>query len=335
MPFATPDIDGSGGNIRVEPEDFSVVELPLYEPNGSGSHLFLNVRKKGLTTQDLVKALVRGGVCEREIGVAGLKDKRAITEQWLSIPNRKSRALCALADVPGVEVLATSRHKNKLAMGHLSGNQFKIRIRDISLPVKFSSTAIVKAINNRGFPNYFGPQRFGRYGRNAVDGLRLVRGERVPGDRRLKRFFLGALQSMHFNRVLARRINQGLFDQVVVGDWARKHDTGGTFLVDDPGEGDRAKRLEISATLPLYGRKVRISDGIAGVLEQQALQEMGVSWVDFSSRRGDRRFSRVVPSDFSIERYGTNLLVQFRLRKGSYATSLLREITKTPIDEQK
>ena len=38
---------------------------------------------------------------------------------------------------------------------------------------------------------------------------------------------------MHFNRVLERCFFEGLFDQVVVGDWARKHNTGDTFLVDN------------------------------------------------------------------------------------------------------
>ena len=107
-----------------------------------------------------------GGVCEREIGVAGLKDKWAITKQWLSIPNRKAGAVRLLADVPGVEVLSASR--KKLAIGHLRGNEFKIKIRDISSSDRFSGRSVLEAINSRGSPNYFVPQRCRRYGRNAI-----------------------------------------------------------------------------------------------------------------------------------------------------------------------
>ena len=137
---------------------------------------------------------------------------------------------------------------------------------------------------------------------------------------------------MHFNRVLARCFFEALFDQVVVGDWARKHNTGDTFLVENREVNDCAKKLEISSTLSLNGRKVHISQGQVSLLEQQVLQEMGVTWSDFLIRLGDRRFSRSIPSDFRIERHGKYLLVQFRLRKGSYATSLFREMTKRPVD---
>lgn len=78
-----------------------MIEVSLYEPKGSGGHLFFYARKKGLIKRDLVRALVYGGVCEREIRVAGLKGKWVITEQGLSIPNRKVGAVCLLADVPG------------------------------------------------------------------------------------------------------------------------------------------------------------------------------------------------------------------------------------------
>ena len=95
----------------------------------------------------------------------------------------------------------------------------------------------------------------------------MARGENVLGGQKLKRFFLGALKSMHFNRVLERCFFECLFDQVVVGDWARKHNTGDTFLVDNIEMNDCAKKLEISGPLPLYGRKVHISKGQESLVE--------------------------------------------------------------------
>lgn len=332
-PAVTADLPGTGGRIRVEPEDLAVREIPLYVPEGSGSHAYALVRKRGLTTRDLVRALVGEGLNEKEIGVAGLKDKYAVTEQWLSVPQSRAEAFDALASLPGVEVLERSRHRNKLGVGHLEGNRFTIRIRDTDAAAAERAGAVLGRLERGGLPNYFGPQRFGRFGRNAIDGLRVLRGEKVPGGHRLKRFFLSALQSLLFNRLLAMRIERDLFDKVVIGDWARKHDTGGTFEVSDPVDVERAQRFEISATVPLYGKKVRVSGGAAGEMETELLESLGLRWVDFTGRRGDRRFSRLALQEVSVRSEPGSVTLDFRLPKGSYATSLLREVMKVEVDE--
>lgn len=334
LPLVTGDLPGTGGVIRTEPDDFQVEELPLYLPEGSGSHLYLRVRKRGLTTRDLVQALVRGGVEESAVGVAGLKDKAAVTTQWLSVPKRHAAAVAELVALPGVSLLEESTHRNKLGIGHLRGNRFVIRIRDAAPDALEAATAALDALALRGTPNWFGPQRFGRFGGNAYDGLRVLRGERVPGGHRLRRFFVSALQSLVFNAMLAERIGRGWYDTVVLGDWARKHDTGGTFRVDDPAaEAPRAARLEISATLPLYGRKVRVSDGDAGALEEAVLDAYGLRWPQFGSRRGDRRVTRVLLTNVHATPADDGLTVAFDLPKGSYATAVLREVMKVEVDE--
>lgn len=326
-------LPGTGGRIRVEPEDFEVREIPTYLPEGKGSHAYALVRKRGLTTRDLVLALQREGLNEKEIGVAGLKDKHAVTEQWLSVPQSSASALGALERIPGVELLERSRHRNKLGIGHLRGNRFTIRIRETGPGAGSRARAVLAELERRGVPNYFGPQRFGRFGTNAIDGLRVLRGERVPGGHRLKRFFLSALQSLIFNRLTAERIQRDLFEKVLVGDWARKHDTGGTFEVTDPADTERARRLEISATIPLYGKKVRPSQGAPGVMEAEVLAELGLRWPDFTGRRGDRRLSRLALTGTDITDEEGALRLDFDLPKGSYATSLLREVMKVEVDE--
>src|SRR5690606_31067979 len=186
----------------------------------------------------------------------------------------------------------------------------------------------------RGAPNWFGPQRFGRFGSNAYDGWRVLRGENVPGGHRLQRFFVSALQSLVFNAVLAGRIEAGLYDTVVEGDWARKHDTGGTFLVEDAAaEAPRAAALEISATIPLYGRKVRPSPATAGDFEAQVMERYELAWRQFSARRGDRRSSRILIGEPSVQELEGALVLRFALPKGSYATSVLREVMKVDVDE--
>lgn len=323
---------GSGGVIRSTPEDFQVDEIPLYLPEGSGSHSYARVAKRGLTTRELIVALVQAGVPEREIGVAGLKDKQALTTQWLSVPKRHEAALAALEALPGVRILERSRHRNKLAIGHLRGNRFAVRVRQVTAEGVAAAQAALAELTARGVPNYFGPQRFGRFGTNAIDGYKLLTGEQVPGGQRLKRFFISALQSLIFNQLLAQRIARGLFEQVIVGDWAKKHDTGGIFKVESATEAARAQRFEISATLPLYGRKVTLSDGEAGALEVQLLERLGLRWTQFRGRHGDRRLSRLPLTDASLTPTDDGYLVSFSLPKGAFATTVLRELMKVNVD---
>lgn len=336
LPVVTGELPGVGGRIRVAPEDFRVEEVPAYLPQGGGSHLYLLVEKRNLTTRDLVAALVAQGLEERQVGVAGLKDKSAVTVQWISVPKRFEPAAEALAALPGVRVLERSYHRNKLGIGHLHGNRFVVTVRDpYRSPgeAEQRARAVLEALQLRGVPNYFGPQRFGRFGTNAIDGWRVLRGESVPGGNRLRRFFVSALQSLLVNALLAERIRRGLYDAVLTGDWARKHTTGGVFLVEDgAAESPRAARLEISATLPLYGRRVRVSEGEAGEFERRVLERYELRWSAFSARRGDRRPSRVLLEDAKAEAVPGGVQLSFTLRKGSYATVVLREVMKVDVD---
>ena len=334
LPEVSVEVAGTLGSIRQVPEDFVVRERPLYLPDGDGSHAYALVEKRGLTTKDLVSALQREGLEEKQIGVAGFKDKHAVTQQWLSVPNRYAAALEALDALEGARILETSRHKNKLGVGHLLGNHFRIRVRDAAPDAVQQAEKTLRLLGERGVPNYFGPQRFGRFGNNAVDGFKLVRGEWVPGGHRLKRFFLSALQSQLFNYGLKLRLERGLYGRMLIGDWAKKHDTGGVFSVEDvTAENERAARLEISATQPLYGKKVRVSEGEAGVLEEEVLDHFGLRWVDFRGRKGSRRITRVLLSEAEVEPTEDGYWLEFFLPKGSFATNVLREVMKVEVDE--
>ena len=186
------------------------------------------------------------------------------------------------------------------------------------------------AIEEAGLPNYFGPQRFGRFNSNAIDAVRMIRGERVPGGRRLNEFFVSALQAHLFNWNLKRRIETGVYRGVLSGDRARRHDTGGLFLVGDASvESQRAHRLEISAVLPLYGRKVAGGLERAALLEGEVLHHFGLRRSDFRPHtRGDWRISRVRPGDVAIRACDDSYVVEFTLPNGAYATTFLRELTK-------
>ena len=336
LPAISPNSLGTEGVIRTEVSDFQVTELPAYEPEGKGSHAYAKIEKQNLTTHDIVNFLVSLDVPEKSIGVAGLKDKRAIATQWISLPKKHEEAFKKLDDFEGVRVLTTSLHKNRLGLGHLFGNSFNIHIRNPKAGALEKAKVILDYLQTKGVPNYFGPQRFGNFGSNAIDGYKLLKDEEVPGGYRLKRFFISALQSFIFNHLLKIRMERGLYDKLLLGDWAKKHDTGGIFVVTDLKEIPRAAALEISATLPLYGKKVRLSDSQAGNFEREVLETFGFKWLDFAknplSLRGSRRITRIIPWESSITPSEDGYWLAFSLPKGAFATSVLREIMKVDVD---
>jgi tRNA pseudouridine13 synthase len=177
LPFLTDTYPGVGGRIKVEPEDFVVEEIPLYEPSGEGQHVYVGLEKRGHTTYQVVSAIARQlGVPTAAIGYAGLKDARALTRQMISIDGVEPGRVEGL-NLPGIKILWVSRHRNKLKMGHLRGNQFTIRIRGVSqesLPV---AEAVLTELRCRGVPNYFGEQRFGVRGNTHLLGWALLRGD--------------------------------------------------------------------------------------------------------------------------------------------------------------
>src|SRR5215216_1420233 len=92
--YLTPDLPGVGGRIKVEPADFEVEEVPAYEPAGTGDHLFLWVEKTDLGAEYFVRQVARRlGIPTGEVGTAGLKDRRAVTRQWVSVPVSCEHAL--------------------------------------------------------------------------------------------------------------------------------------------------------------------------------------------------------------------------------------------------
>ncbi|MDM7325029.1 MAG: tRNA pseudouridine(13) synthase TruD [Thermus sp.] len=330
-PYLTQDLPGVGGAIRLLPQDFQVEEVPAYLPSGEGEHLYLLLEKEGLTTRQVVEFLRdEVGLPEKEIGVAGLKDKHARTRQWFSIPRKHEDRLGLLETLPGVRLLEANLHTNKLRTGHLKGNRFRIFIRGAG--ERERAEAILQALSQKGIPNYFGPQRFGLGGQNPLKGYGLVKKGRGRGSPWLKRFLIGSLQSLLFNDWVALRMERGLYDRVIPGDWAKKHATGGEFLVEREEEAERALRLEISATGPLFGKKYPEAMGEARALEDEILTRYGLRREEFRARRGARRPIRIPLGEWSLEETPEGLWLSFFLPKGSYATNLLREVMKVEVD---
>lgn len=177
MRFLSEDVPGTGGRIRAEIEDFEVEELPLYPASGTGEHVFLEIEKRGIPTREAVNRIARaGGVNPEAFGVAGLKDARAVTRQRISIAGVEARKLLGL-EIAGVKMLSAELHTNKLRTGHLAGNRFRIRVRDVAQGAAENGRATLEVLARRGVPNRFGEQRFGERGDGHLAGAALVRGE--------------------------------------------------------------------------------------------------------------------------------------------------------------
>ena len=339
LPHATAGLPGSGGRLRASPEDFRVEELPAYLPAGAGPHLYLLVEKRGRTTRDVLRELARElGVAERDAGYAGLKDRDAVTVQWLSFPATRDPDPASLAG-PGWRVLAASRHQNKLRPGHARGNRFAVAVRDGDLG---RARACAAALAATGLPNFFGPQRFGAGGANAALGRALLsaapppEARRAARDRFLRRFAISAFQAELFNRWLELRMEDGLFATALAGDVLKKLATGGLFTCEDPAvDGPRVERFEVSPAGPIFGHALRPAGGAAAAREERVLAESGVALADFArgggEAEGTRRAARL-PVAVELEPLPDGYLARFDLPGGCYATVVLRELTKADAD---
>ncbi|NGZ02725.1 MAG: tRNA pseudouridine(13) synthase TruD [Nitrospira sp. WS238] len=336
-PFLTADIPGIGGQIRTTPEDFHVEELPLYFPCGEGEHLYVKITKRGLSTPDLVRRFSSSlGIKAQAIGVAGLKDARAVTTQMVSLQGIQLERLAGIKiDDNILDLQILGRHRNRLRTGHHAGNRFRLIIRNVADYAAESVPAVLHTLQARGVPNYFGPQRQGKKGDNYEVGAALLtdarRRERMNRAQRI--WYLNAYQSFLFNQMLAKRINQ--IDRVFVGDWAMKHANGACFLVEDAEtEQPRADRFEISPTGILFGSRVSWASGEPGRIEETVISEAGtpkealVAAAKGCGFRGERRAFRVPLAEPEWSLTGDTVTLSFCLPPGAYATSVLGELMK-------
>jgi tRNA pseudouridine13 synthase len=176
LPYLTRNFPGIGGAIKQRAEDFFVQEIPLYEPSGAGEHVYCEIQKVGIPTFEAINRIAEAlHVSTRDIGYAGLKDARAISRQVLSILGTTEQAVMDL-HLPDITVQWAARHGNKLRLGHLAGNRFAIKIRNVNPTDVVKLRPVLDVMERRGVPNFFGEQRFGRRGDNDVLGACLIRG---------------------------------------------------------------------------------------------------------------------------------------------------------------
>jgi len=322
----------SPARFRVQPEDFQVFEVPLVSPGGEGEHCWVHVRKRNSNTQWVARQLARfAEVSLSAVSYAGLKDRNAVTEQWFSVqlPGRPDPDWKSLPQAD-FEVLQAARHSRKLKTGALKGNRFCLRIHNVN--------ASTDGVNQRmqqlacgGFPNYFGPQRFGHNAGNLAEAEKLFTrpGSRLP--RHKRGIYLSAVRSALFNQVLAARVEDGRWNTAMPGDALQLEGKSACFVADaiDEQIDHRLQALEVHPTGPLCGDGEVLVRGQAARYEAGQLQACR-EWIEGLQRfrvAAARRALRAVPGDLKwrLDADGSWVL-EFFLAAGCYATSLLREV---------
>ena len=331
LPFISAAIPGIGGILRTEPEDFIVQEIPAYEPSGEGEHLILEITKRQVTTQAIANELSRLLGCDLDaIGFAGMKDRQAVTTQRFSVPSIQDASAKLKECSAKIKILGL--HRNKIRKGHLLGNSFRIRIRQAHPDWQKRCQEIEALINAQGFPNFYGPQRFGRDGSNAAIGEKALKTGKLFGPKWRKWLMISALQSQLFNEYLCQRIADGLFAAALPGDVFGHLPRGGVFVSNSPSEEQpRLDSFEISPMGPIYGYKMMKAQGQAWLREEMILKKHDIDLDSFRvlKAEGSRRRTRLRPANFHIEIQDGDPVFCVELPSGTYATVFLNEFMKT------
>ncbi|WP_010581622.1 tRNA pseudouridine(13) synthase TruD [Schlesneria paludicola] len=340
LPYLTADLPGIGGRLKDHPADFVVEEIPAYEPSGAGEHLYLWIEKHDLPHDVLLRRLSKTlEISPNDIGTAGIKDRRAITRQYVSVPARAA-ARVELLDSPELRVLRTGLHGNKLRTGHQRGNRFTITVREVNEDADQRAVAIADVVRKIGIPNYYGEQRFGREGQTLSLGLDLLAGRATPRDipfskrKFLLRLALSSVQSDLFNQALAARLSDGLLQTVLLGDVMDVIESGGKFIVDDVArEQARLDEGLLAVTGPMFGVKMLTPNGVPAEREAMILEQSGLGSADFANyaqlMSGARRPYLIRPGDLVVTPVEQGIQFELSLPAGTYATVLLREFLKT------
>lgn len=174
--YVTDVVEPIGGCIKVRNGDFLVDELPLIQPCGDGDYLWAYVQKEGMSTTQMVEILKEHfGVRTKDVSFAGMKDKRAITRQVVSIhAPGKTPEQYPHFEHKQVQLLWIDMHDEPIRRSQLAGNGFSIRIRHCDPMRVQAAHRILNHLSARGVPNYYGSQRFGARLNNHLVGRAMI-----------------------------------------------------------------------------------------------------------------------------------------------------------------
>ncbi len=323
--FGKPSADG---DLRTRNSDFIVKEILPIHPAGEGEHHFVHIRKDGLNTNFVAEKLAKfAGVHPRDVTAAGQKDRHAVTDQWfgIRIPGKDMPDWNNLG-LEGVTVLEAHRHNKKLRSGALSGNRFKITVRNISDTSGLEKR--LRQIKRTGVPNYFGEQRFGHNGKNLEMARRMFAGKRIK-DRNKRGIYLSAVRSNLFNHVVSKRLESHNTDYLE-GDCVQLNGSR-SFFTAEVWDGTLKNRLaenDIQLSAPMWGRGALPAVKEAADFEQSALAgfEDDKAGLERAGLDQERRPVLLKPENLRYQIEDSALIIEFALPAGCFATSVLREL---------
>ena len=314
--------------LKAECADFVVKEQLGYDMSGDGEFVAVKVRKTDCNTLFVGEQLAKfAGISARNMSYAGLKDRKAVTEQWFSLqmPGQPTPDFNQFS-LEGVEILNVTRHQRKIRIGSLQGNHFEILLRNVEETDELKVRLDFLAKN--GFPNYFTEQRFGRDGNNLTQALRWANGEIKVKDRNKRSFYLSAARSEMFNLILSKRMELNLAQQILVGDVLQLNGSHSWFVVDESEDlaqlQQRLAQQDVLLTAPLIGEEEKSAVDFENEIfvQHQALFAL----MRQERMKAARRPILMQPQHFQWQFEPNSLRLQFVLPAGSYATALIREL---------
>lgn len=316
--------------FKMVPEDFRVDELFSTQFTGVGEHILLHIEKRGLTTEEVVISLARLiNKPAKLISYAGLKDRHALTTQWLSVhaPGETIEGI-EYIEAPGWKVLQAVRHNKKLKPGFLLGNRFSITLRNI-IHVEDLITRIER-VKHSGVPNYFGEQRFGREAGNLFKAQSLLLEGKKVKDRFLRGMYYSAARSWLYNLVLGTRVKESNWNIPLAGDVMQLTGSNSIFVIDEVTDEllNRVNEQDVAPASPLPGKSKNLVKGEALQIIQGVYNDW-LAWLAALEKEGLEeawRSNVLLPEnlEYSIEEDRAHLT--FSLPAGAYATVVLREL---------
>ncbi len=303
-----------------------------FDADGDGEHLLLEIEKTGCNTDWVARRLAKSlRVPRSAVSFAGMKDRHAVARQFFSVhyPGKKTPSPESIGE-PGFGVRSVARHRRKLRRGGLAENEFQIRVRELSGDLDVVASRL-ELLRRCGCPNFFGPQRFGRNGANLGLAWRCLVDAQRFGGREQRGLVFSTARAALFDLVLAHRVRLGTWDRFVEGDLAMLEHSRSIFPVDlsDADLDRRLASLEIHPTGPLPGRAPENADSNERSQIETDVTEEFQALINGLARAGvdaRRRSLRLVPRDLTWDLRGNELVMQFRLRPGGFATTLLRGV---------
>lgn len=286
------------GRLRTTVDDFQVNEVLNIDFTEAGEHLYLQVEKTNLNTEDVRRTLaLHYDVPTVDVSYSGMKDKRAITRQWFSVRLPKTTTE---PSYEGFRVLQVRRHHCKLRRGTHTLNEFRIVLRDVKREL-----AHLNEVLTSPFPNYFGTQRFGLYFNNLTRAQEWVQAGKPRAPRTVRARYLSTLRSYLFNELLGLRVKSGTWKEKLAGD----------------------PSVDECATGPLWGRGRLSSSAVTAKFDQSVQTKHpqiceALEWVGL---RQERRRLAVRAQNVEIDQTLSTITLKFSLPVGSYATVGLSE----------